>query len=69
MARELWLDPQSALGKRIRPTLNDEWREVVGVIADLRDDGLTRAAPIIVYWPLLHKTPTGLSGLLGTWIF
>ena len=32
-ARELAPDPQGALGKRIRPPLEqDDWREVVGVV-------------------------------------
>jgi putative ABC transport system permease protein len=55
MARELWRDPRAALGKRIRPTLKDDWREVIGVVADLHDDGLDQKAPGIVYWPLLQK--------------
>jgi ABC-type antimicrobial peptide transport system permease subunit len=55
MARELWRDPRAAIGKRIRPTLKDEWREVIGVVADLHDDGLEQKAPGIVYWPLLQK--------------
>ena len=28
----------------------------VGVVADLRDNGLERNAPAIVYWPLMQKT-------------
>ena len=55
MARELWRDPRAAIGKRIRPTLKDDWREVIGVVADLRDDGVDQKAPGIVYWPLLQK--------------
>ncbi len=55
MARELWRDPQAALGKRIRPTLKDDWREVVGVVADLRDNGIDQKAPTITYWPLYLK--------------
>ncbi len=43
------------LGKRIRSTTKDDWREVVGVVADLRDDGIDQRAPAIVYWPLLIK--------------
>ncbi len=35
--------------------LKDDWREVIGVVADLRDDGVDRKAPSIVYWPLLQK--------------
>ena len=55
MARELWSDPHSAIGKRIRVTLKDDWREVIGVVADLHDDGVDRKAPDIAYWPLLLK--------------
>ena len=55
IAREVWRDPRVAIGKRIRPTLKDDWREVIGVVADLRDDGVDQKAPGIVYWPLLQK--------------
>jgi len=55
MAREVWHDPRAAVGKRIRSSLKDDWREVIGVIADLRDDGIDQKAPAIVYWPLLQK--------------
>ena len=52
LAREWWHDPRAALGKRIRSTLNDDWREVIGVLEDLRDDGVDHRAPAISYWPL-----------------
>ncbi|MEO8658482.1 MAG: ABC transporter permease, partial [Bryobacteraceae bacterium] len=55
LAREIWRDPQSAIGKRIRSTLKDDWREVIGVVADLRDNGIDQKPPTIVYWPLLQK--------------
>ncbi len=55
IARELWHDPRAAVGKRIRSSLTDDWREVIGVVADLRDDGIDQKAPAIVYWPLLQK--------------
>jgi len=55
MARELWKDPRAALGKRIRATPDEEWRQVIGVVEDLRDDGVDRKAPTIAYWPLLRK--------------
>lgn len=54
-ARELWHDPRAALGKRIRPTLKDDWREVVGVVADLHDKGVDQKPPAIAYWPLWQK--------------
>src|SRR5262249_15060728 len=55
MARELWRDPHAAIGKRIRFSLADEWREVIGVVEDLRDNGMDHKSPTIVYWPVLQK--------------
>jgi putative ABC transport system permease protein len=55
MARELWHDPRAAIGKRIRNATRDDWREVIGVVADLRDNGIDQPAPSIVYWPLMFK--------------
>jgi predicted permease len=55
LARELWSDPRSALGKRIRTSLKEDWTEVIGVVADVYDNGVDRNAPSIVYWPLLRK--------------
>jgi hypothetical protein len=55
LARELWQTPSAALGKRIRTTLKDDWREIIGVVADLHDDGIHMKAPAIVYWPLLLR--------------
>jgi putative ABC transport system permease protein len=56
MARELWRDPANALGKEVREGMKDPWREVVGVVADVRHDGADQKAPTTVYWPLLMKT-------------
>src|SRR5262249_34429863 len=38
---------------RIRENNNGEWREVIGVAGDVRDDGLDKKAPTSVYWPML----------------
>jgi predicted permease len=59
MARELWQDPRAAVGKRIRVTLKDDWCEVIGVVADVRDNGVQNKAPTIVYWPVMQKTFEG----------
>src|SRR5207237_3687297 len=53
LARELWREPGAAIGKRIRDSMKAEWREVVGVVTDERDDGVDRKAPPIVMWPML----------------
>jgi len=39
----------------IRSTPADDWREVIGVLADLRDEGVDPKAPAIVYWPVWQK--------------
>lgn len=59
LAREWWGNARAAIGKRIRPRLKDDWREVIGVVADLRDDGVDQKAPSIVYWPLLQNNFDG----------
>ncbi|HTS29867.1 MAG TPA: ABC transporter permease [Bryobacteraceae bacterium] len=53
IAREMWHTPSAALGKRIREGMKDSWREIVGVVADVRYDGPDQKAPTTVYWPVL----------------
>jgi putative ABC transport system permease protein len=53
LARELWHDPQAAIGKRVRDGARSPWREVVGVVSDERDDGVDHKAPTIVLFPTL----------------
>lgn len=55
MARELWAEPAAALGKRVRLLESDPWREIIGVVADVREDGLREPAPAIVYFPTLTR--------------
>jgi predicted permease len=52
-AREYWKEPSDAIGKRIRNTPSNPWRTIVGVVADVRDDGVAQPSPSIVYWPIL----------------
>ncbi len=51
LARESWGSPSAALGKRLRDLPNTPWREVVGVVEDVRVNGVQEKAPAIVYWP------------------
>jgi predicted permease len=53
LAREYWHDPSNALGKQIRSTTKEDWREVVGVVGNIHDDGMDKEAPTSVYWPIL----------------
>jgi len=52
-AREYWQTPADALGKRIRVADTDDWREIIGVAGDVRDDGMDKPARTDVYWPTL----------------
>lgn len=53
MAREMWGGPRAALGKRIREGSKDAWREIVGVVGNVYDDGVQQKPPAMVYWPAL----------------
>jgi predicted permease len=52
-AREYWHDARNALGKRIRVGSTDDWREIVGVVANIHDNGVDMPASSSVYWPLM----------------
>ncbi len=51
-AREYWGDPAKAVGKRIRVGNIDDWREIIGVAANIYDDGVSKPPSTSVYWPL-----------------
>lgn len=51
-AREFWGSATAAIGKRVRVGSTDDWREVVGVAANIYDDGVSKEPPTSVYWPL-----------------
>jgi predicted permease len=54
LARELWPTPHQAIGKRLRASLpGSPMHEVIGVVQDVRDNGVQQQAPAIVYWPAL----------------
>ena len=55
LARELWGSPANAIGKRIRENPKGQWREIIGVVGNERDDGVDHKAPTVVYWPSLTR--------------
>jgi predicted permease len=68
LAREEWGDPAAAVGKHVRNFLGQggagPWYEVVGVVGDIRDDGVGRDPVATVYWPqVVQPIPGGdISG-------
>jgi putative ABC transport system permease protein len=54
-AREFWGEPSKAIGRRIRQNPKNPWREIVGVVGNEQQDGVTQNPPSIIYWPLLLK--------------
>jgi predicted permease len=53
IAREYWHDPSGALGKRIRVSSKDDWREIIGVVANVYDEGVSQPPSTSAYWPLI----------------
>jgi len=54
LAKEYWQQPSAAIGAHIRVGTTDDWREVVGVVRDIHDDGVNNPPPSSVYWPLFR---------------
>ncbi|MGD8278832.1 MAG: FtsX-like permease family protein, partial [Gemmatimonadota bacterium] len=57
MAQQYWGDPSAAIGRRIGTGFGPgDWREVIGVVGDVRDDGIEHDPVDIVYWPMAMDT-------------
>lgn len=57
LARESWGSAQAAIGKHFRIMPTQPWIEVVGVVQDVRQNGVDEEAPATVYWPVMVKLP------------
>ena len=55
LAREYWKTPAAAIGRRIRPSPDNAWRQIIGVVGNERDDGVGHPATPMVYCPMLMK--------------
>jgi hypothetical protein len=55
LARELWGSPQAAIGKHFREWESMPWHEVVGVVEDVRENGVDQVSPATVYWPSMMR--------------
>ena len=58
LARELWGSPGAAIGKHFREFESGPWHEVVGVVQDVRENGVDQVSPATVYWPSLIGDPS-----------
>ena len=59
LAREVFGSPEEALGEYVAARPDPPvWKEVIGIVADTREDGIDASYPDLVYWP--HVT-------LGFW--
>jgi predicted permease len=56
-ARESWGTPSAAIGKRARQFSSMPWKEVIGVVQDVSQNGVDEKAPAIVYWPAVIDDP------------
>ena len=62
LARELWGTASAAIGKRIRHLPEMPWHEVIGVVQDVRENGVYEAAPPTVYWPTMSASLNARPG-------
>jgi predicted permease len=59
LARELWGSPSAAIGKQLTEFPKMPWHEVIGVVQDVRENGVQANAPEIVYWPTVMENLFG----------
>jgi hypothetical protein len=60
-ARGEWGTVEGAVRKRVRFSTSQTWQAVIGVVADVYDDGADRPAPLMVYWPARSQEFVGTS--------
>lgn len=56
-ARENWGSASAAIGKRVRQFNNMPWQVVIGVVQDVRHNGVDEKPPSIIYWPAMIMSP------------
>jgi predicted permease len=56
-ARENWGSAGAAVGKRVRQFSSMPWQVVIGVVQDVRHNGVDEKAPAIIYWPAMINSP------------
>ncbi len=67
-AKEYWGSPAQALGKQIRVSSKDDWRQIIGVVGNVHDDGINKEAPATAWWPLLMNNFEGDKDNARRWV-
>jgi putative ABC transport system permease protein len=68
LARKIW-PGEDPVGKHLKQGWSDSktpWREVVGVVGDVKFEGLTATTPMQVYVPLLQNPPRSVAAIART---
>jgi len=68
LARRIW-PGEDALGKRIKwgwPESPGVWREVVGIAADVKYEGVAEPTPLQIYMPITQETPRDIAVIVRT---
>ena len=66
LARESWGSAAAAIGKRIQQFDDRPWYEVVGVVQDVRYEGVDQIAPAILYWPAMIDSPYEANTIMSS---
>jgi putative ABC transport system permease protein len=72
LADEYWGSPANALGKRFRVASTDGWIRIIGVVGNVRIDGMDKPAPTCIYRPVLERREVAFavrSPLVGSQSF
>jgi len=56
-ARESWGSASAAIGKRVQHMGGTPWQQVIGVVQDVRHNGVDESAPPTIYWPAMLRYP------------
>jgi predicted permease len=67
-AREYWGSPEAAVGKFVRESTTEDWREIIGVARDVYYDGASQPAPTIAYWPLYQDRFNGDKEMMRRYV-
>jgi predicted permease len=65
LARECCGSAQAAIGKYFSESGGAPWHEVIGVVEDVRMDGVGDPAPAVAYWPILSDLPSDFDVTRG----